>query len=235
VVKATGSNVALGVVSTNPGVLLTGVGVLSGSSTQREAPKNSVAVALAGRVPVRVTDENGVVAAGDHLTVSATVPGSAMKQTVGGASIGIALEDAGEGKVMVFVQTAYWAPTVSGDSLVASTSGLDMDAIFASVVQKFQDLFNITFTNGRIKTDTLCLDDVCIDKDQLRTLLQSQGITPSTPTPTPDPTPTPSLAADPTPTPDATPAPDPTPIPDPTPDPTPAPTPDPTPEVTPTP
>jgi hypothetical protein len=230
VVKATGTNVALGVVSTNPGILLTGIGVLSGSSTQREAPAHTVPVALAGRVPVRVTDENGTIEAGDHLTVSATVPGSAMKQTSAGMSVGIALEGAGTGRVMVFVQTAYWAPTVTGDSLVA-LDGLDMDAIFTAVVARFTDLLDITFSNGRIKTNTLCLDDVCIDKDQLRSLLQNQGI--ATPTPTPTPSATPDASPTPTPTPDLTPTPSPL-----TPSPTPldpSPTPESTPELTPSP
>jgi hypothetical protein len=239
VIKASGANTALGVVSTNPGVLLTGIGVLSGSSTQREAPVGTVPVALAGRVPVHVTDENGVITAGDHLTVSATIPGAAMKQTVAGMSIGIALESAGAGKVMVFVQTAYWAPTATGDSLIVTDGGIDMDSLFTAIVQRFADLFNIVFSNGRIQTQTICLDDVCIDKDQLRTLLDAQGS--ATPTPTPEPTPevTPEVVPTPTPepTPEVTPTPTPEPTPTPTPEPTPTPipTPEPTPEPTPIP
>ncbi|PCI31578.1 MAG: hypothetical protein COB53_13020, partial [Elusimicrobia bacterium] len=63
---------------------------------------------LAGRVPVKVTLENGPIKLGDYLTSSST-PGYAMKATEPGSTIGIALEAfAGEdgkteGRVLTFV------------------------------------------------------------------------------------------------------------------------------------
>jgi hypothetical protein len=70
----------LGVVATAPGIIL-------GQPTEDGYP-----VALAGRVPVKVTDENGTIKAGDLLTSSST-PGYAMKATQAGRVIGVALED----------------------------------------------------------------------------------------------------------------------------------------------
>lgn len=69
----------LGVVSTNPGFV-------AGGYTENSHP-----VALVGRVPVKISNENGVVHEGDFLT-SSSIPGYAMKATVSGRVIGTALE-----------------------------------------------------------------------------------------------------------------------------------------------
>ena len=70
----------LGIVSTKPGVLLSG------------NTENAVPVALAGRVPVKVSDENGAIVVGDYLTVSKLHPGYAAKALYSGTVIGQALE-----------------------------------------------------------------------------------------------------------------------------------------------
>jgi hypothetical protein len=69
----------LGVVSTDPGFV-------TGAYT-----KGSYPIALVGRVPVKVSTENGMIKAGDFLT-AASVPGYAMKATLSGRVIGKALE-----------------------------------------------------------------------------------------------------------------------------------------------
>ena len=71
---------AMGVVSTQPGFV-------AGAYT-----KDSYPIALVGRVPVKVSTENGEIKAGDYLT-SASIPGYAMKATVAGRVIGQAMED----------------------------------------------------------------------------------------------------------------------------------------------
>jgi len=65
-------------------------------------------VALMGRVPVRATDENGPIKAGDYLT-AASSPGAAMRATEPGHVIGKALTglDQGEGYVMAFVERGF--------------------------------------------------------------------------------------------------------------------------------
>ena len=69
-------------------------------------------VALNGRVPVKVTTENGAIEPGDFLTTSST-PGAAMKATKPGNVIGKALEgynSDGVGKIMVFVNLTFADP-----------------------------------------------------------------------------------------------------------------------------
>ncbi|MDQ3094220.1 MAG: hypothetical protein M3Q70_03545 [bacterium] len=75
---------AIGVVSTNP--------VIDGILGHRVTSPNRQPIGLAGRVPVKVSLENGPIAAGDHLA-PASIPGFAMKATGSGRVIGVALED----------------------------------------------------------------------------------------------------------------------------------------------
>lgn len=70
----------LGVVSTEPGFV-------AGGYTAESYP-----IALVGRVPVRVSTENGAIRTGDFLT-AASIPGYAMRATQAGRVIGKALED----------------------------------------------------------------------------------------------------------------------------------------------
>jgi hypothetical protein len=65
----------LGIVSTYPALTLGPVA------------ENAYPIALAGRIPVKITDENGAIHAGDMLT-SASKPGYAMKATGAGAVLG---------------------------------------------------------------------------------------------------------------------------------------------------
>ncbi len=71
----------LGVVATSPGIVLGDPGT------------NGYPVALVGRVPVKVTNENGQIYAGDRLT-SATRSGYAMRATQAGRVLGQSLSDA---------------------------------------------------------------------------------------------------------------------------------------------
>jgi hypothetical protein len=115
VLKSAGAyqNTTMGVVSTAPGITLGGW----------SAGPNQYPVALAGRVPVKVNDENGAIAIGDLLTSSST-PGIAMKATRPGQTIGLALEawaGPGQGTVEVFMAPGW-------DS--AGTIATDGTAIF---------------------------------------------------------------------------------------------------------
>jgi hypothetical protein len=89
----------LGVVSTEPGMTLGGFGDQA-LFMYRKAP-----IALAGRVPVKVTDQNGPIEVGDRITVSST-PGIGMRAIGGELVVGIALEPltSSEGTVLVLVK-----------------------------------------------------------------------------------------------------------------------------------
>lgn len=73
----------LGVVATSPGIVLGDVST------------NGYPIALAGRVPVQVTNENGPIYAGDRLT-TASRSGYAMRAVQAGRVIGEALTDASD-------------------------------------------------------------------------------------------------------------------------------------------
>ncbi len=60
----------IGIISTAPGTLL--------NSNAKDTRERLFPVALCGRVPCKVTDENGPIRRGDLLTASST-PGYAMK------------------------------------------------------------------------------------------------------------------------------------------------------------
>jgi hypothetical protein len=93
----------MGVVSTKPGFV-------AGAYTPDSYP-----IALVGRVPVKISTENGPVHSGDYLT-SASIPGYAMKATVAGRVLGTALEDFDP-------STAVNCPTDGAGSLAATECG----------------------------------------------------------------------------------------------------------------
>ncbi len=125
--KAKPGSPVVGVVSTIPFDVMGGD--LLGAS------RNAKPIALAGRVPVNVSNENGPVKAGDMLTIS-SVAGVAMRATKSGVTIGRALQDAEcvAGllcKVMVLVNTSYF----NGIAMkkVMAQEGLDLDTIPAGL------------------------------------------------------------------------------------------------------
>jgi hypothetical protein len=104
-----GDGAVLGVVSTKPGVTL-GIGDMGSHNS------HSVAVALNGRVPVRVSLENGPIRAGMMLAASSE-PGRAARAIHSGQVIGFALEDAADGSVLCFVKPQYWVNPSDYESL----------------------------------------------------------------------------------------------------------------------
>ncbi len=125
----------LGIYSEKPGFRLSQLGSqLSGS--------RAVPVALAGRVPVKVSAEAGPINKGDYLT-SSSLPGIAMKANRAGQALGKALEDfdcntpdfispqsatSCQGKIMAFVNISYADP----DNLLANVAFDDEGKILVS-------------------------------------------------------------------------------------------------------
>src|SRR3989344_4785792 len=119
----------LGIISTNPSIILGDsypyLVNLNFSDLDKYKNTNIRPVALSGRVPVKVTNENGAVARGDILTSSEKYPGYAMKATKAGRSIGIAMDDFAcsdkvspcQGKIMVFVNLSWYDPQAYLDDL----------------------------------------------------------------------------------------------------------------------
>lgn len=121
--KSSGQSGVVGVVSTSPYETMGG-DVLGGVKHPRP-------IALAGRVPVKVSLENGDILAGDLLTISSEA-GVAMRSTKAGVTIGRALEDAHciEGevcRVLVLVNTSYSTGALLKDAM--KRDGISLDAI----------------------------------------------------------------------------------------------------------
>lgn len=158
-------NTAIGVVATNPALLMGG--------TDGEAA-NGVPVALAGRVPVKVSAHNGAIKKGDLLT-SSEIPGVAMKATKAGATIGMAMADysgEGVGSVMMFIQTGQSGGVVDStkpsrqllEDMVAARSDIinsefKMSQLNADVITAGLELITPKVTAGIIDTDSFVVND----------------------------------------------------------------------------
>jgi hypothetical protein len=115
-------SMVLGIVSTKPGFL-------AGAPVNFDEPLEDAGypIALAGRVPTKVSTENGPIVPGDPLTTS-SVPGVAMKAVDPGMVIGVALEGWSNpevGKIKVFVNLSWYG--TNGDlTPVSEMSSLDL-------------------------------------------------------------------------------------------------------------
>lgn len=111
---------AIGAISEEPGLLL------GGFNGQQFKEERQVAVALSGRITIKVNAENGPIKIGDYITTS-SIPGIGMKATKSGPVIGRALEDwtpdSGKTKVMVFVGAQYADPNNLMASLTLDSAG----------------------------------------------------------------------------------------------------------------
>jgi len=115
-----------GVYSTRPALLIgdtdngqDGIGI--GGSGDINMKNDSVPLALAGRVAVKVNNENGVIHRGDYLTSSSTA-GVAMKATRPGNCLGIAMEDFNgtNGQITVFISLGYHDPYIDDDRIITA-------------------------------------------------------------------------------------------------------------------
>ncbi len=191
--KATPGTEALGVISTRPGILL-------GGSTEKGVP-----VAFSGRVPVYVSNENGLVKRGDPLTVSSSTPGYAMKLTSDGQQIGRALSDQSivstSSLVMMVVEQKH--RTIG----IASMEGLAILAVPAEPLKEtVKEIISSQLVRGarivreyvaisikgvvgyfdtlfakHIYTETLCIKkadgtNICLNGDQIENVLNATNI-----------------------------------------------------------
>ncbi len=169
-----GTDVVIGIISTDPGVLL-GFPMDNATTTR----PTLYPVALAGRVPVKVTGE--AITKGDRLTLSGTT-GIAKKATTQGQTIGIALEDwnGGNGKntVLTFVNLSWQGMlenAVAGDPTALANDTAFFDQLTNAIADKlvnFKDIVveNLTAAVGmftRVTTDTVEVKKGIEMKDQV--------------------------------------------------------------------
>jgi hypothetical protein len=123
----------VGVIATEPGFIL---------GRREEYNK----LALAGRVPTKVTSENGPILPGDYITSSST-PGAGMKATEPGMVVGMALEGfSGEtGSIIVKVFNSWYVPPVENGLQGSSSTVTDAGTVSADgLVVEGDSLFNGT-------------------------------------------------------------------------------------------
>ena len=187
----------VGVISTAPGVLL------------GRKIKNSRPVALSGRVPVKVSLENGPIHSGDYLTAASGTPGYAMKATKPGRVVGTALEsfdgttdtDSGftisqTGKIAVFINPHYAMviPESTSSTGEESEDGIftqftalligaldDLEIYIESGILKVRELVADIIRTKEIQTEKLCVGATCINEDQLKKLLENTNVEASVP------------------------------------------------------
>ena len=119
----------IGIVTTNPGIVMDENLVdLNFNASSRNSPDRP-AVALAGRVYLKVSNKNGAIEVGDPIT-SSDIAGVGMKATRAGNIIGKALENFTcqedspcEGKILVFVNTSWYDP----DGSLTDSNGFSIE------------------------------------------------------------------------------------------------------------
>ncbi|MEK7166862.1 MAG: hypothetical protein AAB732_00375, partial [Patescibacteria group bacterium] len=134
---------------------------------------NRIIIALAGRVPVKISLENGEIKQGDYLT-SSNISGTAMKATEPGKVIGLALESISEadfenceiedslkiencefkiGKIMVFLNP-HWNFTIIEDEKENNqTENKDQTILdkFTLAIKNSLEKLGLIFENGIAK------------------------------------------------------------------------------------
>lgn len=127
----------IGIVSTDPAFVIDETNITFGKTAGDKFNPFKPYIALAGRVPVKVSGENGPIAPGDPLT-SSSIPGVAMKAIRSGPIIGKALagyEGSGAGKIVAFVSVGWYvAPFQEARSQNQELSAIDTETLSANTI-----------------------------------------------------------------------------------------------------
>ncbi|MBW8012843.1 MAG: DUF5011 domain-containing protein [Chloroflexi bacterium] len=134
----------IGVVSTKPGIILGGF----------DPTQDDYEIALTGRVPVKVSIENGPIVVGDRIT-SSLIPGVGMKADAGGQTIGVALEEYDgtqeNNNILLFLNISY-----QGNDLSVTEEGGELLSIDPEQLRiGLASLGLVVNTNGILEVNTL--------------------------------------------------------------------------------
>jgi hypothetical protein len=146
--------------------------------------------AILGTFNLKVSTENGDIYVGDYLTKS-SVDGVAMRANPGDQTVGFALKpysSATPGIIKIFITL----DRNSGGEIEASSSDNSSSAGIFGIVDGFQwildefKLLGVTIKDGLVKakefiadkitTKELCVEDVCVNRNQLEELLKNINI-----------------------------------------------------------
>lgn len=166
----------VGAVSTTPGFLL------------GEASQGNIALALSGRVPVSVSNQNGEIKSGDKITIG-KYPGIGEKATTSGTVVGVALEDFNSqdaeacvqdssikcGQILVFINVAQYSPSIVINfnenpqieeiSLTNYTIKIANQVAQIKQVEAFNKLITGFIDAGLVKTQKLVVENVAFIKN----------------------------------------------------------------------
>ena len=171
----------IGIYSSNPGIRLS-------QQDQTINGGKAIPVALAGRVNVKVTNENGAIKEGDMLTLSST-PGVAAKATQAGIVIGKALDNFDcpdsssicDGSISVFVNITWYDPsikfTATGDLTINQSTDsagfLVMDPTSGAPLSNtgsYADLVAGNLRTGKIDTQYITSDQLSANTGNFKNL-----------------------------------------------------------------
>jgi len=172
----------LGIVSTKPGLA---IGDQANNSGGKPVP-----VALSGRVPVKVTLENGEINPGDYLT-SSSIPGVAMKATKAGVIVGQALTSyagpPGEiGTVLGFIKNTYslGSKTIKTEEETQDDFGLLNMLVYSKEVIKEENMSEIItdrlVAGLEVVTPMLRVGEIFADKINVKQIEGWEGLMAST-------------------------------------------------------
>ena len=196
----TANETVIGVVSTNPGLVFNNGETSIAGENDDLTTSTQAAIALVGRVPVKISLENGPIAPGDSLAASTDLPGVAVKAIGPGRVIGEALQafdeaDAhssnasGTPQILVFINP-HWDPGTPSSSF---SIGISLSQ-FVQTLQSALENLGITINNGivtiknlvvekltagEVDADKICLSGTCVTQGELSAMLENHVATSS--------------------------------------------------------
>jgi hypothetical protein len=165
---------SLGIVSTKPGQVL----------GESDGQGFLVPVALTGRVPLKVTANNGIIKPGDQITTS-NIEGIGMLATKSGRVVGKALTGFApenlndQGEVVVFIEPGFWQAPVNFDiSSIFTSSSLSLNNLNTQEILDEKELADLGLTKTPDTTysgfDQKIVDEIMLgfktQQDQIKEL-----------------------------------------------------------------
>ncbi len=162
-----------GVVSTNPAIVIEGSALQLLTGTNYHSNPRNPALALAGRIPVKVNMEGGEIKIGDPITISST-PGVGKKATESGKIIGYALEsyNGGDGSIIVFSNLNYWNNGSATQNSFASGS-------IVGTMQSWLTSWGVAISDGLLAVKNLVADKIVAPMAELLDLKVGSSEKPS--------------------------------------------------------
>jgi len=134
-------------------------------------------VALVGRLPVKVTNENGPINVGDFITTSST-PGHGMKATEAGRVVGMAIGNfyGVEGLVMVQVSNTWWQPPAIMESATIIEAPVGTFFDLEATNGEFTDLFAASAVFNVLQGASGSFDELFVDSGTFQDLEAVTGV-----------------------------------------------------------